>query len=261
MESKRVIIVSNRLPVTVSEDENGRVFVAPSSGGLATAMSHVHAQSAESLWIGWPGPVALSEEQEKGLLHPLRCVGVRLTAGEVTSFYDNFSNGVLWPLCHYLLDKVLLDVQSDWQTYCAVNQKFAQTILEQAKEDDVVWIHDYQLMMVPAMVRLQAPNMRIGYFHHIPFPSADVFKTLPWRRQILEGLLGANVIGFHTASYAHNFSYSCSALLGSQALPDNVTVDNRVVSVAAFPIGIDSESFAARAASQVSRPLNRVTFD
>jgi trehalose 6-phosphate synthase/phosphatase len=145
---------------------------------------------------------------------------------------------------------VLLDVNADWSVYEAVNQKFADAIVSNMESArDLVWIHDYQLMLVPSMVRLRVPNARIGYFHHIPFPSTDVFKTLPCRRQILEGLLGANIIGFHTAIYAHNFCYSCASILGQESTAESVVIDGRSISVAAFPIGIDANAFAQQAAS------------
>ncbi len=248
----RVIIVSNRLPVTLVEGDDGSVAAKASSGGLATALRSVHhAEGSSSVWIGWPGPACVSAEELQKLLGPLRCVGVRLTAADVASFYDNFSNGVLWPLCHYLLDKVLLDVTADWKCYERVNQLFADAIVANlTSPDDMVWIHDYQLMLVPSLVRLRVPDARIGYFHHIPFPSADVFRTLPWRRQVLEGLLGANVVGFHTASYAQSFCYTCSAVLGLEFTAESVVIDGRPVAVGAFPIGIDASAFAGLAESR-----------
>jgi trehalose 6-phosphate synthase/phosphatase len=251
MRSARVVIVSNRLPVTLAHDQDGVVSIKASSGGLATALKSVHSkEGSKSIWIGWPGPASLASDELQKVLEPLRCVGVDLTPAEVMCFYDNFSNGVLWPLCHYLLDKVLMDVNADWKAYQSVNQKFADAVVANVlSPTDLVWIHDYQLMLVPSMVRLRLPDARIGYFHHIPFPSADVFKTLPWRRQLLEGLLGADVIGFHTASYVHNFCYSCSSVLGLESTAESVTVDGRPISVAAFPIGIDANAFKQEAVS------------
>ncbi len=248
---RRVVITSNRLPVTLSKGEDGKVMVKSSSGGLATALGSVHGTpDSTSVWIGWPGPEEVASDELKSMLDPLRLVGVELTAAEVQAYYKNFSNGVLWPLCHYLLDKLTVeDAQEDWIVYHNVNQKFADVIVDYAKEDDVIWIHDYQLMLVPSMVRLRLPSARIGYFHHIPFPSADVFKTLPWRRQILDGLCGANLVGFHTANDAHNFMYSCATLLALETNAEGLVVDGRQVHVGAFPIGIDAESFAKRAVS------------
>ncbi len=165
------------------------------------------------------------------------------------SFYKNFSNGVLWPLCHYLLDKVMVDAHDDWTTYYNVNQKFADAVVAVARPDDLIWIQDYQLMLVPSMIRGRLQGARIGYFHHIPFPSADVFKVIPWRRQILDGLIGANLVGFHTQNDAQNFMYSCSTLLSLETNADGVLLNGHQVHVSAFPIGIDAQAFADRAAT------------
>jgi trehalose 6-phosphate synthase/phosphatase len=241
------ILVSNRLPVTLSRGEAGLVAI-PSSGGLATALSSVHGGS-DSRWIGWAGPVEATDAELSHALDPLRCVPVAISAAEVTRYYDGFSNGVLWPLCHYLLDKVQLDAHDDWAAYRAVNERFADAVASQWRPGDVVWVHDYQLALVPALVRRRCPQARIGFFLHVPFPAPDVFRILPWRDELLRGLLGADVIGFHTASYAYHFAYACSQVLGLELAGDVLRDDGRAVRVAAFPIGIDADTWATRAAS------------
>lgn len=218
----RLIIVSNRLPVTV-QMEHREAVVSRSTGGLATALAGPHGK-LDSLWIGWPGDLSrLTPSQRAAVvtqLDALRAAPVLLPPAEAHRFYDGFSNGVLWPLFHYLLDKVNLDARSDWEAYREVNERFAAAVAERAQPGDMVWIHDYQLALVPEMLRRRQPDVSIGFFLHIPFPAPDVFRILPWREQILRGLLGADRIGFHTASYRYNFVYSAARVLG----PDRKSV-------------------------------------
>ncbi len=245
----RVLLVSNRLPVTLSEGPDG-LTAARSSGGLATALSSVH-DGGNSLWIGWAGSTgSVSADEVERALSPLRAVPVPISDDEVKAYYDGFSNGVLWPLCHYLLDKVGLDAHDDWGAYQKVNERFADVVAAHWRPGDLVWVHDYQLALVPALVRERCPEARIGYFLHVPFPSPEVLRILPWREEVLRGMLGADVIGFHTASYAFHYAYSCSQVLGLELAGDVLKDDGRPVRVAAFPIGIDAESFAARASTE-----------
>jgi trehalose 6-phosphate synthase/phosphatase len=241
----RVLLVSNRLPVTLVRAESGLV-AQRSSGGLATALASVH-EHGGSMWFGWPGPVEAPLPELEALLDPLRAVPVPLTADEVRKYYDGFSNGVLWPLCHYLLDKVELDAHENWAAYESVNERFADQVARHWRPGDLVWVHDYQLMLLPALVRERCPGARIGFFLHVPFPGPEVFRILPWREELLRGLLGADVIGFHTASYAYHFTYACSQLLGLELAGDVLQVDGRPVRVGAFPIGIDALAFEERA--------------
>lgn len=248
----RVLLVSNRLPMTLGVRESSagdsQLIAHPSSGGLATALASVHGQG-DSLWFGWPGPVdqvPLAEVER--VLAEQRAVPVPISPSEMSKYYDGFSNSVLWPLCHYLLDKVELDAHENWEAYVAVNQRFADRVLAHWQPKDVIWVHDYQLALVPAMIRRKCPEARIGFFLHVPFPGSEVFRILPWREQLLRGLLGADVIGFHTASYAYHFSYACSSVLGLELTGDVLLDDGRPVQVAAFPIGIDVDAFEARAA-------------
>jgi trehalose 6-phosphate synthase/phosphatase len=236
----RLLIASNRLPFTVQMSGTALEF-QPTAGGLAAALAGVH-ERCDDVWVGWPGPVAsLRGEQRSEVLARLRdrrIVPVELTAEQIEAYYDAVCNGVLWPVLHYLIDRLPLDLP-EFQTYRAVNERFADAIASEYRPGDLVWVHDYHLMLTPAMVRARIPDARIGFFLHTPFPSPDVFRVLPWRRELLEGLLGASLIGFQTARDAANFGESIRLLTGCCADACTVTVDGREVRFAAYPIGID----------------------
>jgi trehalose 6-phosphate synthase/phosphatase len=251
MDATRLLIVSNRLPMTVSVDDQGTVRLEASSGGLATGLRTVHART-NGLWIGWPGEAGLSAREAEDLrlvLERDRLVPVELSADEVRRYYEGFSNRVIWPLFHYLLDHVPLD-QHEWQSYEAVNRKFADAVLKHAEAQDSIWVHDYQLMLVPRMIREQLPDARIGFFLHVPFPTFEVFRLLPWRRRILGGLLGADLIGLHTPAYAAHCIDALEHLMHLDFAGDTADVLGRRVHVRAFPMGIDGEGFARQAGSQ-----------
>lgn len=242
----RVLLVSNRLPISVRV-ERGELVVGRSSGGLATGLSGYH-DGAESIWIGWPGETwRLTPAQRKTLndrLTAMRAVPVELTPTEVQRYYDGFSNGVLWPLLHYQMDRLPLTAEG-WETYVRVNQRFADAVVDQYRTGDLVWIHDYQLALVPDMVRRQLPEASIGFFLHVPFPSAEVFRILPWRRQILEGMLGSSLIGFHTVSYALHFLTSAANVLGCEIRQGRASFAGRSIRVGTFPMGIDFGTYDA----------------
>jgi trehalose 6-phosphate synthase/phosphatase len=241
----RLLIVSNRLPVSL-RTEQGSVKVVGSSGGLATAMRGPH-ERLDALWVGWPGDVGKASERERAAideqLRALRTAPIYLSSNEAAHYYDGFSNGVLWPLLHYLLEKVRLDAQRDWDVYRAVNQRFADEVVKHYAEGDLVWVHDYQLTLVPALVRRRLPSARIGFFLHVPFPSDDVFRILPWREEILRGLLGADLIGFHTASYRHNFGLAAAHVLGLDPGADALWFEGRRVRLGVHPISVDFAEF------------------
>ncbi|RIV68360.1 bifunctional alpha,alpha-trehalose-phosphate synthase (UDP-forming)/trehalose-phosphatase [Flagellimonas aequoris] len=241
----KTIIISNRLPVQL-QISNGTINAIPSVGGLATGMKSVHSGS-ESLWIGWSGltdeetPPELEDDIDKALAKN-GCAKVKLNAGEIDGFYFGFSNRTVWPLFHYFLEYSEFELDF-WNTYKAVNQKFADAIIEKSDEDDTIWVHDYQLMLVPQMVREKRPDTTIGFFLHIPFPSYEIFRTLPWREEILEGLLGSDLIGFHTYDYERHFLSSVRRLLGLDVSFNEIYLDNRVIKVDSFPMGIDYKKF------------------
>ena len=250
----RLLIVSNRLPLTIKTEEGDdgrakRIELVGSSGGLATGLRGPH-QRSNGLWIGWPGDASgLSEAQRAEVdvkLAEAKAAGVHLTPDELKRYYNGFSNGVLWPLFHYQLDRIPADAQ-DWDAYRAVNERFAAKVLECYRPGDDIWVHDYHLMLVPSILRRRLPDARIGFFLHIPFPPSDIFRTLPWRSEILEGLLGADLIGFHAFAYARHFSTSVLHVLGRESTGEGVMVDGRNVRFGVFPMGIDASSFQSLA--------------
>ncbi len=244
MTGQRLILVSNRLPVTVKLDR-GEISVSRSSGGLATGLRGPHEQSGGQ-WIGWPGDVSrMSDSQRRKMeahLEELRCVPVHLTGVEVSRYYDGFSNAVLWPLFHYLLDRIPPHSQ-EWEVYRAVNEKFADAVARIYRPGDLIWVHDYQLCLVPRMLRARIHGATVGFFLHIPFPASEVLRILPWREQILEGMLGADLIGFHTFTYRSHFASSVLRILGISTPGDRVFVDGREVRLGVFPIGVDAQTF------------------
>src|SRR5262245_34146651 len=242
----RLVIVSNRLPVTVrAGPDGGEPQVARSPGGLATGLSGPHQESA-GLWVGWPGDTsALSPEHRERVRASLeadRLVPVELSAEEVSGYYEGFSNRVLWPLFHYLLDHIPLEAMQ-WEVYRRVNERFADAVAAHARPDDTIWVQDYQLCLVPALLRERLPSARIGFFLHIPFPTSEVIQALPWRDELLRGLLGADLVGFHTPLYAGQFAMALRRLLEVTVQGDQVLYQGRAVRLGAYPMGIDAESF------------------
>jgi trehalose 6-phosphate synthase/phosphatase len=242
----RLIISSNRLPVTVKLDR-GEVVVTSSAGGLATGLGSLHEKS-DSLWVGWPGDVSRFDPSQQAeierKLTELRSIPVHLTQAEISRYYEGFSNGVLWPLFHYLADIVEREAWRNWLTYQAVNRRFAEAIAASYSPGTLVWIHDYQLLLVPRLLRSMIPDARIGLFLHIPFPSSEVFRILPWRAEILDGMLGADLIGFHTYSYLTHFSRALLHVLDLKVESESLEFDNREIRLGVFPMGIDAGAFA-----------------
>jgi trehalose 6-phosphate synthase/phosphatase len=249
----RLVMVSNRLPVTVVA-ENGGVRLEPSSGGVATGLKGAHdRRGASGLWVGWPGDTSsLTEAQANHVrleCERQRIVPVELSTDEVARYYEGFSNTVIWPLFHYLLDRVPYDA-NEWDTYYEVNRKFADAIASVHQPGDLIWVHDYQLMLVPGLLRERVPQARIGFFLHIPFPSFEVFRILAWRQQLLEGLLGADLIGFHTSAYARYFITALRHILDLEPNGQEVRYGGRTVRIGTFPMGIDVDQFATLGSSE-----------
>ncbi|MEW6771291.1 MAG: bifunctional alpha,alpha-trehalose-phosphate synthase (UDP-forming)/trehalose-phosphatase [Bacillota bacterium] len=240
----RLLIVSNRLPVTVVKRRDGYHFL-PSIGGLATGLKSVSG-AQESIWVGWPGEIQEKEayrEIKERLLADFNCYPVFLSPLEAERYYGGFSNKTVWPLFHYFPVYTVYD-DIYWKAYEHVNQIFCSKVLEMAKPGDVIWVHDYHLMLLPRLLREKLPEAAIGFFLHIPFPSFELFRLLPWRREILEGLLGADLIGFHTYDYARHFLSSVLRLLGHDHKLGEIITGNRVVKVDCFPMGIDYDRFS-----------------
>jgi len=243
----RTILVSNRLVTTASLRDDGTFSFTRSVGGLATGLASIHRDEG-ALWVGWSGVPSdhISDAQREDLRRELRetygCVPVDISAGELELFYSGFCNRTIWPLFHYFTTYVDYS-ESTWDAYRSINEQFRDALAEVASDGDIVWVHDYQLMLLPGLLKSLFPNSPIGFFLHIPFPSYEVFRTLPWRNEVLEGLLGADVIGFHTYDYARHFLSSVRRLLGYEPKLGNIVVNNRVASVDVFPMGIDYEKY------------------
>ena len=241
----KTIIVSNRLPLDVKID-GGKLEVNASVGGLATGLKSVH-EGGNSLWIGWTGVTEESLTPELSaeiadVLSDAKCSAVLMTEKEVDKFYYGFSNNALWPLFHYFLEYAEFELDQ-WQIYKSVNQKFANAVIESMEDGDQVWVHDYQLLLVPKMIRDKKPEAIIGFFLHIPFPSYEIFRTFPWREELLEGMLGSNLIGFHTYDYERHFLSSCKRILSLEVKFNEVVFNDRIVKIDSFPMGIDYNKF------------------
>lgn len=241
-QRQELLIVSNRLPVTVAPTGAGYQF-KPSVGGLATALSG--ARDRPFLWVGWPGTHVRTAEHtavSRQLREVYGCVPVFLTHEEIDGFYNRFSNGTLWPLLHYLPESSQFDLDA-WKAYQDVNRRFAAVIEPLLHSDAIVWVHDYHLMLLPGWLRQRVPGAKIGFFLHVPFPSSEVYRLLPVRSEILEGLLGADTIGFHTYDYLRHFRSACMRVLGARAALEEVEWKGRSCRLAVNPIGIDADHF------------------
>jgi len=245
----RLLIVSNRLPVSVTKRADNLSF-QPSVGGLATGLSSFR-ESHHSQWIGWPGIATnkISEHQKQQISNKLKeqnCHSVFLSAKDIQNFYYGFCNKTIWPLFHYFPLYTAYEDQY-WQAYKNVNEAFCETVIKIAKPDDCIWVHDYQLMLLPQLVRAKLPNAQIGFFLHIPFPSFELFRLLPWRKEILKGLLCADLIGFHTYDYVRHFLSSTARIVGTEHSMGALAIDDRIVKVDAFPMGIDYDRYSSAA--------------
>lgn len=249
LDAKRMIIVSNRLPFTAKE-ESGELKLIPSVGGLATGLSSYleflrnHRQEFhDCLWVGWPGCPMEAEKREElrsRALSEFNSVPVYLSEEAISKFYKGFCNNTIWPLFHYF--QVYTNYDDDhWANYVEVNRSFCRTLMEIVEPNDTVWIHDYHLMLLPAMIRKELPSASIGFFLHIPFPNYEIFRLLPskWRRELLQGLLGADLIGFHTNDYRQDFLRCVLRILGCESNMGEMIVGDRLVKAETFPMGID----------------------
>ena len=245
----KTIIVSNRLPVSLRLKQ-GKFEFRPSAGGLATGLGSIY-KEGENIWIGWPGNDVESPEHREEIVEELRALKmapVFLTKEDITEFYEGFSNETIWPAFHYFTQYINYDA-NHWAAYVRVNRKFCDAILDRAQPEDTIWVHDYQLLLLPAMLRERLPNATIAFFQHIPFPSYEIIRMLPWRREILGGMVGADLIGFHTYDDMRHFLSAAGRLLGMRDESGYLQADNRLINVDAFPMGIDYEKFSEAARS------------
>src|SRR5258705_6744794 len=254
-----LIIVSNRAPVSIVS-EGGTYRYDNSSGGLASGLrAYVermqHKKNAEEItWLGWPGiTVPESDENKirKELLQKFAVHSVFLAEDTMERFYQGFCNKTIWPLFHYFPSLATYE-KENWEEYVEVNRIFCDALLRIVKRNDTIWVHDYHLMLLPAMLRKKLPDAEIGFFLHIPFPSYEVFRLLPseWRRQIFEGMYGADLIGFHTHDYRTYFLRSSMRILGLNNHMGEVFYNDRLVKVDTFPMGIDYRKYHSAALSK-----------
>jgi trehalose 6-phosphate synthase len=230
------VVVANRLPVDRVEQSDGGTAWRRSPGGLVTALAPVM-QRHSGAWIGWSG--AADEKLDPFDNDGMHLVPVTLSGEEIELYYEGFSNATLWPLYHDVIAAPQFH-REWWDAYVTVNRRFAEAAAEAADDQAVVWIHDYQLQLVPAMLRRLRPDVRIGFFLHIPFPPTELFAQLPWRRQILDGLMGADLVGFQRPGAASNFARLARNRMGLRTRGDRIHLpDDRIVRAKAFPISID----------------------
>ncbi|RAI90051.1 bifunctional alpha,alpha-trehalose-phosphate synthase (UDP-forming)/trehalose-phosphatase [Algoriphagus yeomjeoni] len=246
----KTIIVSNRLPISLRH-RNGRFEFKPSAGGLATGLGSIY-KEGENIWIGWPGNTVDDPEQRAEIileLHDLKMAPVFLSKEDVEEFYEGFSNETLWPAFHYFTQYMVYNPEH-WDAYVRVNQKFCDAILKKAGPDDTIWIHDYQLLLLPQMLREVLPNATIAFFQHIPFPSYEIIRMIPWRKELLDGVCGADLIGFHTYDDMRHFLSAVGRLTGLSSESGYIQAENRIINVDSFPMGIDYDKFAKQAKSK-----------
>jgi trehalose-6-phosphate synthase len=250
------VVVANRLPVSADVDEDGVTTWSRSPGGLVSALEPV--LGPDAVWVGWSGRYApdpyagddygIELEPIPDDAGPCALHEVPLTREDIEGYYEGFSNAAIWPLYHDAIAAPTYH-RHFWEPYVEVNRAFAQCVAELAAEGATVWVHDYQLQLVPRMLRDRRPDLRIGFFLHIPFPPLELFMQLPWRREIIDGLLGADLVGFHTPGGAANFLALTKRLFDLTPDETGVQVDDqdaaegRRVEVGAFPISIDTKEY------------------
>ncbi|HEX5797959.1 MAG TPA: bifunctional alpha,alpha-trehalose-phosphate synthase (UDP-forming)/trehalose-phosphatase [Candidatus Saccharimonadales bacterium] len=257
-DPKKLLIVSNRLPLSVIK-KNGRIEFKKSAGGLSTAVSSLK-DTYNLTWIGWPGIANedLTAADKRKITKEFKAqnlIPVFLTKSQIERFYDGYSNDSIWPLFHYF-QYLASYSDKNWNGYQQVNKLFAKQVIKNADEDSTIWVHDYQLMLLPGMIRTSLPDSSIGFFLHIPFPSYELFRLLPKGQEILKGILGADLIGFHIYDYVRHFLSSIYRGLGLRHTFGSLVYKDRLVNVDAFPIGIDYDKFAnAHKSERVKKQL------
>jgi trehalose 6-phosphate synthase len=256
------VVVANRLPIDIERHPDGTTTYKRSPGGLVTALEPL-LRKRHGAWIGWAGVPDSDEDpiDDDGLqLYP-----VSLSADDVAKYYEGFSNATLWPLYHDLIVKPIYH-REWWERYVEVNRRFAEATARAAAKGATVWVQDYQLQLVPKMLRMLRPDLTIGFFLHIPFPPVELFMQMPWRTEIIEGLLGADLVGFHLPGGAQNFLILARRLVGANTSRGNVGVRSRfgevqvgfrTVKVGAFPISIDSAELDTKARNREIRQRAR----
>nr|CAB3464708.1 unnamed protein product [Digitaria exilis] len=247
---QRLLVVANRLPVSANRRGEDQWSLEISAGGLVSALLGV--KDVDAKWIGWAGVNVPDEVGQRALTRALaekRCIPVFLDEEIVHQYYNGYCNNILWPLFHYLglpqEDRLQTtrNFESQFDAYKRANQMFADVVYQHYQEGDVIWCHDYHLMFLPKCLKDHDSNMKVGWFLHTPFPSSEIYRTLPSRLELLRSVLCADLVGFHTYDYARHFVSACTRILGLEGTPEGVEDQGRLTRVAAFPIGIDSDRF------------------
>lgn len=258
----RLLVVANRLPFSISKNKDGGFTFRASPGGLAVGLSSLP-DSYERIWIGWPGITneKLSSEDKNQIKENLikeNCLPVFLSRKQFDEYYLGFCNKTIWPLFHYFATRTIWENRY-WQVYKQVNQLFCKEVMKIAKPGDCIWVHDYQLMLLPHLLREKIADLEIGFFLHIPWPSFEMFRLLPWREELLNGLLGADLIGFHTYDYVRHFLSSVCRIIGIEHTLGKLHIHNRIVRVDAFPMGIDYDKYAQAASNpEIRNEMNKM---
>ncbi|MBK5202350.1 MAG: bifunctional alpha,alpha-trehalose-phosphate synthase (UDP-forming)/trehalose-phosphatase [Prolixibacteraceae bacterium] len=240
----RLFIIANRLPIKIFRDDNGKIQFQDSEGGLVTGLNSLNTK-LEKHWIGWPG---MNVDNKKERLSVKERLGEKnyhpifLSAKQIKDYYEGYSNSTLWPLFHYFYSYIEFENRY-WEAYKKVNSIFAENTLDIIRPGDIIWVQDYQLMLLPKLLRDKMPDINIGYFHHVPFPSYEFFRVLPERAELLNGLLGADLIGFHTPDYMRHFISAVERVLHRKFTLDRTNVGRRNVEVNAFPMGINYKKY------------------
>lgn len=253
-DMSKIILVSNRLPIRISEQGE----VVRTTGGLASALAAVES-TQKIVWVGWAGQASEEIDDPSALTKQLRVLDIQpvmLSADEVDGFYEGYSNATLWPLLHSMSQRAQFEGR-DWQHYRSANEKFAQAILKIADDGDTVWIHDYHLFLLPALLRAAQPGLKIGLFLHTPFPSSDLFRVLPECKEILQGMLGADLIGFHTFNYLRHFRSCLLRVLGIETEHDALYHKGRIHQLGVYPIGHNRSGFRAAMATPLFEKARR----
>lgn len=248
LQNNRLIIVSNREPYS-HIFKNSKIEIKENVGGLTSSLNSLMKNLGKGLWVAWGSTDADFEVTENGKVKVPDENGyflkrVKLTPEEIQHYYVGFSNSVLWPNCHLFSDKCLFS-EEDWQSYKKVNQKFASEILEEIDEKDLIWIQDYHLSLVPKYIKEKKNDSKIAMFWHIPFPPCEIFVHLcvHWRKEIIEGMLSSDLIGFQTKNYAENFMDTAEKIVGAKKTNNGLEFNNRRIKIKHFPIGIEYEKF------------------
>ncbi|MFA6872094.1 MAG: bifunctional alpha,alpha-trehalose-phosphate synthase (UDP-forming)/trehalose-phosphatase [Bacteroidaceae bacterium] len=242
----KLYIISNRLPVKIARDASGNLLFLESEGGLVTGLNSLHTE-VERHWIGWPG-MHVSSKKERSIvtdkLHEKNFHPVFLSNNQIDTFYKGYCNSILWPLFHYFFS--FMEYENNyWDSYKEVNQLFLSAAAQLIEPGDIVWVQDYHLMLLPKMLRTTVPSISIGYFHHVPFPSYDLFRVLPKRAELLHGLLGADLVGFHTFDYKSHFISTVERVLHLNFTNNYLQLEGRKMCAAYFPMGINYEKYHA----------------